>query len=213
MSAVRFVRLAIGAGALVLAGTCGAAAQEGVAMKSILGAVGIIPKERPPIEYRERAPLVLPPKAVLRPPASPAEVEARGNWPKDPDVAAARREAYEARAPETLTSHYRNSEAKRLGIDEVMAGRRVSGRADPFDPALNDRRSDVSRMTPAQLRAFSTDEAKLQGDGLERRSLSDPPEPLLKAAGGKKLKATRDIKVEGDPDSPMAFQRQQSGRY
>ena len=40
-------------------------------------------------------------------------------------------------------------------------------------------------MTPDELRAFSKDEKpKLQGDGLERRYLSDPPGDLLKAQGG-----------------------------
>jgi hypothetical protein len=206
-----FVRLAIGAGVLVLVGATGAVAQEGVVVKSLLGAVGILPKDRPPIQYNERAPLVLPPKLDLRPPASPTDLEARGNWPRDPDVAAARKDSFEARAPERLTSAYRNSEAKRLSIEEIEAGRRVGGRASAFDPAANDRRSDMSRMSPVELRSFSTQE-KAPSDRLERQALTDPPDALLKAVGGKKLKATRDLPTMGDPDSPAAFQRQQSGR-
>lgn len=212
MKGMGFVRLAIGAGALVLVGASGAVAQEGVMVKSLLGAVGIIPKERPRIDYRERAPLVLPPKLELRAPARAAELDAGGNWPNDPDVVASRKDAFEARAPEVLTERYRNSEGKRLSIDEVMAGRRVSGRQEAFNPAANDRRSDMSRLTPAELRGFSA-EPKLSGDGLERQALTDPPETFLKATGGKKLKATRDPVLLGDPDSPSAFQRQQSGRY
>lgn len=181
-------------------------------VKSLLGAVGIIPKERPRIDYRERAPLVLPPKLELRAPARAAELDAGGNWPNDPDVVASRKDAFEARAPEVLTERYRNSEGKRLSIDEVMAGRRVSGRQEAFNPAANDRRSDMSRLSPAELRGFSA-EPKLSGDGLERQALTDPPETFLKATGGKKLKATRDPVLLGDPDSPSAFQRQQSGRY
>jgi hypothetical protein len=181
-------------------------------VKSLLGAVGILPKDRPPIYYRERAPLVLPPKLELRAPATSADLEGRGNWPKDPDVAAARRETFEARAPERLTQRYRNSEANRLSIDEIEAGRRVGGRAAAFDPAANDRRSDMSRLSPAELRGFSTKE-KAPSTSLERQALTDPPEDLLKAVGGKKLKATRDLVPAGDPDSPAAFQRQQSGRY
>ena len=38
------------------------------------------------IEYRERSPLVVPPKLDLPPPASSSEVKAP-NWPKDPDEA------------------------------------------------------------------------------------------------------------------------------
>ena len=211
MRGTRIFRLVIGAGALVLLGATGAAAQEGVVVKSLLGAVGIIPQSRPPIEYRERAPLVLPPKIQLRPPASPTDLEARGNWPKDPDLVAARREAYEATAPEPLTQRYRNSEAKRLSIEEIQAGRRV-GRDAPFDPAANDRRSDISRLSPVELRSFSTKETAAR-DSLERQSLTDPPDTLLKSVGGKKLKASRDLPPSGDPDSPAAFQRQQRERY
>src|SRR5215204_6500934 len=117
---------ALFASATLLAATA-ASAQEGMFAKDLLGAVGIIPKERPRIDYRERAPLVLPPKLELRAPARAAEVDAGGNWPNDPDVVASRKDAFEARAPEVLTERYRNSEGKRLSIDEVMAGRRVGG--------------------------------------------------------------------------------------
>ena len=41
------------------------------------------------IEYRERAPLVVPPSRNLPPPQSEAAVTANPAWPKDPDVAAA----------------------------------------------------------------------------------------------------------------------------
>jgi hypothetical protein len=212
MKGTGFFRLAIAAGALVVLGATGAAAQEGVLAKSLLGAIGIIPPSRPPIEYRERAPLVLPPKMQLRAPASPADLEARANWPKDPDVMAARRDAFEATAPEPLTQRYRNSEAKRLSIEEMQAGRRVGGGSEPFDPAAYDRRSDRSRLSPVELRSFSTKE-KPPRDSLERQSLTDPPETLLKAVGGKKLKASREVPSLVDPDSPAAFQRQQSGQY
>ena len=208
MKGIGLVRLAIGAGALVVLGATGAAAQEGVLVKSLLGAVGIIPQARPPIQYHERAPLVLPPKMELRAPASPAAVEANANWPKDPDARAARKEAYEARAPERLTERYRNSEAHRLSIQEIEAGRRVSGREPAFDPTLNDRRSDKSRLSPVELRAFSKEEKP--ATELKRQALTDPPDDFLKAIGGRKLKATRDIAPAGDPDSPAAFQRQQS---
>lgn len=211
MKVVGIVRLAIGAGALVLVGATGAVAQEGVIFKSLLGSVGILPKERPPIQYHERAPLVLPPKMELRAPANPADLEARANWPKDPDVRAARKESFEARAPERLTERYRNSEAFRLSIDEIQAGRRVGARAPAFDPAANDNRSDKSRLSPVELRGFSKEERPTT-DGLKRQALTDPPEDLLKAVGGRKLKATRDAMPAGDPDSPTAFQRQQSAR-
>ena len=125
MNHFRIIRLALGAGALALATASAASAQEGVAIKSILGEIGIIPKDPPQINYRERAPLVLPPRTDLPNPVDPSSLEARaGNWPKDPDVQAARREAIQARTPAMQTEAYRNSEAKRLSIEEIRAGRR-----------------------------------------------------------------------------------------
>ena len=94
--------------ALLVAAT-GASAQEGEGVKSLLGAIGIIPKEKPPINYSERAPLVLPPKMELRAPAAPRSAENQANWPKDPDVVAARKAAAEARAPATSTEIYRSN--------------------------------------------------------------------------------------------------------
>lgn len=205
----RLVRHVIGAGALVLAATTGASAQEGVVTKSILGAIGIIPKDPPQIDYRERAPLVLPPKTELPPPVDPGSVEARAeNWPKDPDVAAARKAAIEARTPWTQTDFYKNSEGKRLSIEEVRSGRRA-GRGGVINPAAQDNRSDKSRMEPDELRSFDRQQnAELEGGGLQRKWLSDPPQGLLRAAGNAPLKASQDPVDLRDPESPHAFHRQ-----
>jgi hypothetical protein len=202
------VRLMIGAGALVVAAT--ASAQEGVAMKNLLGSIGIIPKDPPKIDYRQRAPLVLPPKMELRPPAEPGAVEARAvNWPKDPDVMAARKEALEASKPERLTERYKLDKGDRLSIEEMRAGRRVGG--GKVAGLYGDRRDDKSRLSPEELRLPQEEEVKLDPNGLDRRYLSDPPAPLLRAANGAPLKASQDKKSTLDPESPYAFQRQQRG--
>lgn len=201
------------AGALaLLVAASGASAQEGEVVKSILGSIGIIPKEKPPIVYNERAPLVLPPKLDLPPPA-PGGVEARnGNWPKDPDVAAARRAAAEARTPYSNSELHKNSEGKRLSIEEMRAGRNPNNYVSNV-PGPVGRQADKSVMSPDELRAFTPkDNVKLEGDGLERRYLSDPPGGLLKAAGGAPLKASQDPQALGDPDSPHAFIREQNRR-
>src|SRR4051812_8442645 len=211
MKGMRIVQVAIGAGALILAGLSGASAQEeGVAVKSLLGSIGIIPKDRPPINYRERAPLVLPPKMELRAPVEQGAVESRvANWPKDPDVAAARADAREARLTETQRQSYKLSKGDRLSIDEIRAGRRVGADAASIDPSTRDNRSDKSRMSPDELRALaSTASPKLDPNGLDRRYLSDPPQELLRAAGGGQIKASPDVTPPGDPDSPQAYLRQ-----
>jgi len=204
--------IGLAGGLALLVAATGASAQEGEAVKSILGAIGIIPKEKAPITYNERAPLVLPPKMDLPAPAAGGGAEARnGNWPKDPDVAARRKAAAEARTPYTETEFYKNSEGKRLSIEEMRAGRNPNASTGPQMPV--GRQADISRMTPDELRAFSKDEkVELQGNGLDRRYLSDPPGTLLKAQGGGRLKASADPAPQGDPDSPSAFQRQQQSR-
>ena len=78
VGAMKGMRIIGHAGALaLLVAATGASAQEGEAVKSILGAIGIIPKEKAPITYNERAPLVLPPKMDLPPPAAGGGAEAR----------------------------------------------------------------------------------------------------------------------------------------
>jgi|SRR4051794_5996984 hypothetical protein len=212
MKGMRIVQVAIGAGALILAGLSGASAQEeGVAVKSLLGSIGIIPKDRPPINYRERAPLVLPPKMELRAPVEQGSIESRvANWPKDPDVAAARAEAREARMSETQRQAYKLNKGDRLSIEEMRAGRRTGADVVAIDPATRDNRSDKSRMSPDELRAYSTTAAnpKLDPNGIDRRFLSDPPQGLLRAAGNGQLKASSEPAQMGDPDSPQAYLRQ-----
>jgi hypothetical protein len=198
----------VGASALVFAASS-ASAQEGEAVKSLLGSIGIIPKEKAPIIYNERAPLVLPPKMDLRPPAPGGGVEARNaDWPKDPDVAARRKAAVEAKTPYTSSEFYKNTEGKPLSIDEIRAGRNPNNRVTTPGPVGG--QAENSRMSPDELRSFAAKEVELQGDGLERRYLSDPPGGLLNSAGGGPLpRATREPVPSGDPDSAEAFIRQQ----
>jgi hypothetical protein len=202
-----------GALALLVAAT-GASAQEGEVVKSLLGSIGIIPKEKAPIVYNERAPLVLPPKMELRAPAAGGGAEARnGSWPKDPDVEARRKDAADARTPWTNSELYKNSEARRLSIEEMRSGRNPNNIAKAA-PARVGSQADMSRMTPDELRSYAKDEkVELAGDGIERRYLSDPPGTLLKAQGGGRLRASADpVPMGNDPDNPQNFIRQQQER-
>jgi hypothetical protein len=211
MKGLEFVRLAAGAAALVAVATSGALAQEeGVFAKNILGSIGIIPKDPPKIDYRERAPLVLPSKMDLRTPVAPSAVESRaGNWPKDPDVMAARKEAADDALPGNKREIDRLNDGYRLSVDEMRRYRRTGA---PSAPAVTGGRADRSRLSPEELKLPYDAEAKLDPNKLERRDLSDPPQSLLNAAAGAPLKASADPKPIGDPDSPYAFQRQQQQR-
>ncbi len=55
-------------------------------IEGIMKGIGGTNMDNQGIDYRERSPLVVPPKLDLPPPASAAEVKVP-NWPKDPDVA------------------------------------------------------------------------------------------------------------------------------
>lgn len=83
---------------LVLAITPAGAQETGQLMRGLLSGLGIMEPERPQIEYRERAPLVLPPSNALPSPRETASSR-NPNWPNDPDVARARAAEAEGRAP------------------------------------------------------------------------------------------------------------------
>jgi hypothetical protein len=203
MKAKRIIQAA-GVAVLLVAATGASADGDGVAMKSLLGAIGIIPTERPPIEYRERPPLVVPPKAALRAPIDPGSGEGRvANWPKDPDVLARQRDAADARKPARENS--------RLSPEEIQAGRRA-GSPVSADPVV--RSTEKSTLTPDELRAMdprNNTRPVLAGAEPERRSLTEPPTGYRKPAANAPVRATADP-VEQDPDGPYAFQREQERR-
>jgi hypothetical protein len=55
-------------------------------IKQIMTGIGGTNMENTGIDYRERSPLVVPPKIDLPPPASAAAEAPVPNWPKDPDI-------------------------------------------------------------------------------------------------------------------------------
>ncbi|MBM3530035.1 MAG: hypothetical protein FJX62_18290 [Alphaproteobacteria bacterium] len=67
-------------------------------LRDILKGFGLRPDGESGIEYRERAPLVLPPSGQLPAPQRNANTQPAAAWPKDPDVERARRAKSERRA-------------------------------------------------------------------------------------------------------------------
>lgn len=78
-------------------------------------------KPKPEIDYRERAPLVVPPAAAAEQLPSPQQQahQSNPNWPKDPDVARRRREAEASNAPVT-----RDDPGRPLMPSELSKGRK-----------------------------------------------------------------------------------------
>jgi hypothetical protein len=187
--------LACGIAALLMGGTP-ARAEEGVAIKNLLGTMGVISPERDPIRYRERAPLVLPPKMNLREPAAADNLAVNNpQWPKDPDVEAKNRRAAEERRPVTLSDTRRMSENNpRLSVDEIRAGRDPSAKSG-IDPKLHrgDNARDVLLLSPAEMRSKAKsddDDVGLANGEPERRSLSEPPSGMRKSATGGPIRPT-----------------------
>jgi hypothetical protein len=91
--AARLAAVALGIGLVMTAGAARAQEDdeddktfEEKIIEGIMAGLGGTNMENRGIDYRERSPLVVPPKLNLPPPASAAEVKAP-NWPKDPDEA------------------------------------------------------------------------------------------------------------------------------
>ncbi len=98
------IRTALLATALTVAGSAAFAQQgggpsfEANVIGGLLSGLGLVETARPPIDYRERAPLVLPRGNALPPPQESAAAR-NPNWPNDPDVARARAVGLAANTP------------------------------------------------------------------------------------------------------------------
>src|SRR5436305_4357732 len=105
--------------------------------------------ESPGIDYRERSPLVVPPRLDLPQPTSAEGAKVAPNWPKDPDekrrkeIAAARKKSG-GRAVDPSVA------ARLLTPKELDAGRIPASREkiDPVQPGVNPNQPTLS---PSQL--------------------------------------------------------------
>ncbi|WP_158816578.1 hypothetical protein [Methylocapsa sp. S129] len=99
----------------------------------LIGLTGIAggKEKEAPIEYQERARLVLPPKMTLPPPVAPV-TERTANWPLDPEIAKLRKE--KADRLNMLRSQQDLQEMRdghRLSPDKLRADRVMPGDAGP----------------------------------------------------------------------------------
>lgn len=196
-----------------------AQAQEGVAMRDLLGSMGLIEKPRDPITYRERAPLVIPPKAELRPPADQEAVLRHPQWPVDPDVVAAKRKQGLERQPVHLSENRRMSDNNpRLTETELRMGTKA-GAAIPTGPVIRpgDNQRDGHWVDPDVLRAQGrAGEAALPaGSSGEptRTRLSEPPAEYRRSANNQRIRGNFDpILRESDREqaSPLSFFRRKA---
>ena len=106
-------------------------------IEGIMSGIGATNMDNRGIDYRERSPLVVPPKLNLPPPEN-AKADIRDpNWPKDPDEAR-RKAAIAARKTEKAKNPY--EDARPLTPAELNVGRTaapVRTNNDPVQPGVN----------------------------------------------------------------------------
>lgn len=166
---------AIAAGlAAATMGATPAAAQEGALMRNVLSVLGIVEPERPAIDYRERAPLALPPSMTLPPPVAPEALANDPAWPNDPTVRAQR---------ERETAGFFGGDSSRpLTSEELRGGRLAGGAVGERAFPLSDE-EHARPLSPDALRAMDPRQFRGEGPvGLTRRSLTDPPSAFLQPA-------------------------------
>ena len=186
--ALRFAAIALGIGLVMAAGPVRAADDEDEDDKTfeekiiegIMRGIGGTNMENRGIEYRERSPLVVPPKLDLPPPGQAAAEAKVPNWPKDPDEQR-RKAAIEARKKANKDPR----EASRiLTPSELAAGKTVAPTRSGGDSVQPGNSFNNPILSPSQLGytgGFSgmfggnkTETAPFKGEPT-RDSLTQPP--------------------------------------
>jgi hypothetical protein len=178
----------------------------------------------PDIDYRERSPLVVPPRSNLPPPQAPAAQRA-GNWPNDPDVAR-RRAAEDATIFDGFTGRPRaqaDGARIRMSPNELAEGRIPGRPLDSREPiggreaaALSDNANTMLRIPMQQMREADarrrvTEAEQPLGREPPRRFLTDPPAGLRGAT--QRVTAAPEAPIDRSDDLGVRrFQRQQSNR-
>lgn len=178
----------------------------------VLEGIGLKTKERDPIDYRERAPLVVPPSgAKLRTPEDSAAAR-NGQWPQDPDVLARRRKAEQAKLP----SGYQANETRDtllVGPGEGrkrnnMAGVPTRGAGSVGGEGSNPATA-VSPDQVGRIMASSSDKPLTPGTEPNRQFLTEPPKGYRRAAAGAPVKRTVEPMRPSSEEVEMNVMRQQ----
>ncbi|MGH6780362.1 MAG: hypothetical protein ACRECL_20485 [Bradyrhizobium sp.] len=185
--ALRLSAVAIGVG-LLTASTVARAQDDGDGSDNktfeqkiigdIMHGLGATNAEDSGIDYRERSPLVVPPKLDLPPPVSAKSEVTAPNWPKDPDVAA--RKA--AIAAENQSEPPLWKEGQPLGPAQLNVGRTAAHAQTAETPVPPGQGNPM--MSPSQLgynggllgifKGKSQETAQFKGEP-PRTSLTEPP--------------------------------------
>lgn len=199
------------AASLALTGLAGvsSAAQAQDVFQSILRTIGVGGEDDPLIEYRDRAPLVVPNSTDSLPaPRDMSDVERTANWPKDPDTERRKQAMKDAQTP--IDIRRGRDPGQPLTRDELRRGT-VPGRAvSPADKSYSaDTRGDAmlpSDIGPGHKSLFSGmfDKGKGKSEVAppepERTSLTEPPAGLRTASPNQPYRAPKETGLFKVPD-------------
>lgn len=198
--------MAVAATAILVSAATPASAQVEVFTRIIGNALGFGNDQEEAIEYRERAPLVVPPAAAngqLRPPAQGNNADRRTNWPRDPDVAAKQKAAQDRTRP--IRSQTDQEMQRPMTADEIRQGR-IAGAELPRNPQALVRDRDLSNevggirlLREMDARGIPGEEKLQPGVEPRRAFLTDPPTGLRVPAGTGPIRVTRDSGEERRP--------------
>jgi hypothetical protein len=187
LRAVRLAVVALGIGLVMAAGAARAQDDdedektfEEKVIDGIMAGIGGTNMDNRGIDYRERSPLVVPPRIDLPPPVTASREIKDPNWPKDPDEA--RRKAAIAERKKKVQDP--RDAAKPLTPAELNVGRTAAPARADNDPVQPGSNPNNPMMSPSQLGfdgRFSSlfggnkvEEAPFKGEP-DRSALTQPP--------------------------------------
>jgi len=192
------------AAGLFLAGSMGASpakAEEDTNMfNSMLGFFGMqFDKEQDSIDYRARAPIVVPPHMDLPQPKEAARGQA---WPTDPDIAERRRAALDSRRPAPQLTPNARAELSQSELQRNVGGNKALPSEGPPSECQASAGTPICLYAPwkALQTAISGTHSDEVQPGVEpdRKYLTEPP------PGYRKATATAKATIEAPKDQPDA---------
>ena len=222
---LRAPALVLGALGAALAFAAPAAAQsllDNAPMKGTLSFLGIIAPERDPIEYHERAPLVVPKTMALPEPAAQHAAARNQAWPTDPDVARKLKEKAEASRPVPARRQRgvdQSGQCALLDLDDArgtLDERRPSSRRGPIPISCPKSGYIPNGVLRAQGQAFAaqnpdTGDEIRPGYEPKRRYLTDPPSGYRRPSDKAAFKKQYGAPVKKDDEAQSARLREGAG--
>ncbi|MBN9443832.1 hypothetical protein [Bosea sp. (in: a-proteobacteria)] len=171
---IRVTHLLLAGGLVLAAGP--AFAQEGMLFKNLMEGTFGGGGPGGDIDYRERAPLVVPPNSTLPPPQQPASAR-NAAWPRDPDVLRRKEE----KSPRPYVEDDGNRHNPMLSARELQRGRTANApRVAP--PRYGNNDSYTNQLEPIRIgrelaakRNLENESKLTYGEEPERKTLTEPP--------------------------------------